>query len=97
LKRLVLKPPLHELATDAGKYVALSNDKGCVDIRWGTNGDTLTMNWTERWGATGDHTEATRGTIVMEVMTARSVDSDVRLDYAASGLIWRLTCPAARA
>jgi hypothetical protein len=27
----------------------------------------------------------------------RSVDGKVDLDYAPSGLIWRLTCPAANA
>jgi two-component sensor histidine kinase len=41
---------LHELATNAGKYGALSTDAGCVDIRWGTDRDTFTMGWTEREG-----------------------------------------------
>jgi hypothetical protein len=33
----------------------------------------------------------------MEAMTARSVDGAVDLDYAPSGVTWRLTCPAANA
>jgi len=37
------------------------------------------------------------GTIVMEAMAERSVGGTVQLDYAPSGLIWRLTCPAANA
>jgi hypothetical protein len=37
------------------------------------------------------------GTIVMEAMAERSVDGKVDLAYAPSGLIWRLTCPAANA
>src|SRR5262249_51316881 len=37
------------------------------------------------------------GTIVMEAMAARSVDGAVKLDYATSGLTWRLTCPSANA
>jgi two-component sensor histidine kinase/PAS domain-containing protein len=89
---------LHELATNAGKYGALSTDTGCVDVRWGSDGDTLTMSWTEREGPL---VSAPRrrgfGTIVMEMMTERSVDGAVDLDYAPSGLTWRLSCPAANA
>jgi hypothetical protein len=33
----------------------------------------------------------------MEAMAERSVDGTVDLDYAPSGLAWRLTCPAANA
>src|SRR5258708_18736620 len=41
---------LHELATNAGKYGSLSTDRGRVDICWRTDGDALTMSWTERDG-----------------------------------------------
>jgi PAS domain S-box-containing protein len=89
---------LHELATNAGKYGALSTDAGRVDVRWGTDGDTLTMSWTERAGPPVSAPKRRGfGTIVMEAMTARSVEGKVDLDYAPSGLIWRLTCPAANA
>jgi two-component sensor histidine kinase len=37
------------------------------------------------------------GTTVMETMAERSVGGRVDLDYASSGLTWRLTCPAANA
>ena len=33
----------------------------------------------------------------MEMMAERSVDGKVDLDYAPSGLIWRLTCSVANA
>jgi hypothetical protein len=33
----------------------------------------------------------------MEAMAERSVDGAVDLDYAPSGLTWRLTCPTANA
>jgi PAS domain S-box-containing protein len=89
---------LHELATNAGKYGALSTDAGRVDVRWGTEGDTLTVSWTERDGAPVSAPKRRGfGTIVMEAMAERSVDGVVDLDYAPSGLTWRLTCPAANA
>jgi two-component sensor histidine kinase len=89
---------LHELATNAGKYGALSTDKGRVYVSWGTVDHTFTMSWIER---EGPPVSAPRrrgfGTIVMEAMAARSVDGAIDLDYAPSGLTWRLTCPAASA
>jgi two-component sensor histidine kinase len=89
---------LHELATNAGKYGALSTDAGRVDIRWECDGDTLTMSWTERDGPPVSAPEGHGfGTIVMQAMAERSIDGAVQLDYAPSGLMWRLTCPAASA
>src|SRR6266849_1347770 len=89
---------LHELATNAGKYGALSTDTGRVDVCWGTDRDTFTMSWTERQGPPVSAPERRGfGTIVMEAMTERSMDGTVALDYAPSGLTWRLSCPAANA
>jgi PAS domain S-box-containing protein len=86
---------LHELATNAGKYGALSSETGRVDIRWGTDGDTFTMDWVEREGPpVSAPTQRGFGTIVMEAMMERSLDGTVALDYAPSGVTWRLTCPA---
>jgi two-component sensor histidine kinase len=89
---------LHELATNAGKYGALSTDAGCVDIRWGTDGDTFTMGWTEREGPPVSAPKRRGfGIIVMEAMAERTVDGKVDLSYAPSGLAWRLACPTANA
>jgi PAS domain S-box-containing protein len=41
---------LHELATNASKYGALSVDRGRVDVCWNFSGDAFTMSWTEREG-----------------------------------------------
>jgi hypothetical protein len=35
--------------------------------------------------------------LVLRSSRARSVDGQVDLDYAPSGVTWRLTCPAAKA
>jgi two-component sensor histidine kinase len=87
---------LHELATNAGKYGALSTDTGRVSVRWGTEDDTFTVSWTEREGPTVSAPQRRGfGTVVMEAMAERSVDGKVDLHYAPSGVIWRLICPAA--
>jgi PAS domain S-box-containing protein len=89
---------LHELATNAGKYGALSTDKGRVDVCWGIDGRTLTMSWTEHDGPpVCAPKQRGFGTIVMEAMAEYSVDGAVGLDYEPSGLTWRLNCPAATA
>src|SRR5262249_56828290 len=41
---------LHELATNAGKYGALSVDAGRVDVGWRLDDDIFAMSWTERNG-----------------------------------------------
>jgi PAS domain S-box-containing protein len=89
---------LHELATNAGKYGALSTDTGRVDVCWGTDGDTFSMSWTERDGPpVSPPNRRGFGTVVMKEVAEQSVNGTVDLDYPASGLTWRLTCPAANA
>jgi PAS domain S-box-containing protein len=89
---------LHELATNAWKYGALSTDTGRIDIHWGTDADTFVMSWAERDGPPV-HALKRRGfgTVVLETMAERCVDGAVELDYAPSGVKWRLACPAANA
>jgi PAS domain S-box-containing protein len=89
---------LHELSTNAGKYGALSTDKGHVEIRWGIEGETFTISWTERDGPPVSRPQRRGfGTVVMKEMTERSLDGTVDLEYAPSGVTWRLSCPAANA
>jgi hypothetical protein len=64
----------------------------------GTEGDGFRVGWTEREGPPVSAPQRRGfGTTVIEVMTERSVAGAVNLDYAPSGLAWRLTCPAANA
>jgi PAS domain S-box-containing protein len=89
---------LHELSTNAGKYGALSTDTGRVDVCWGTESDAFRVSWIEREGPPVSAPKRSGfGTIVTKAMAERSVDGTVDLDYALSGLTWRLTCPAANA
>ncbi len=86
---------LHELSTNAGKYGALSVAAGCVDVGWRLDGDTFSMSWTERNGPPVSRPERRGfGSTVIDPMAKSTVGGEVQLDYAPSGLAWRLTCPA---
>jgi two-component sensor histidine kinase len=89
---------LHELATNAGKYGALSTDRGHIGVCWGADGGTFTISWTERDGPPVSPPQRRGfGTVVMEAMAGRTVNGTVDLDYPASGVTWRLSCPAMNA
>ena len=90
---------VHELSTNAVKYGSLSCKDGLIEISWQVEnseaGERFALTWIERAGppvATPTHRGF--GTIVITKMAAMSLDGETQLDYAVSGLIWRLTCPA---
>jgi PAS domain S-box-containing protein len=89
---------LHELATNAGKYGALSVDSGHVEVGWRADGDIFAMSWTERNGPPVSHPERRGfGSTVIESMAKRTVGGEVQLEYGPSGLMWGLTCREANA
>ncbi len=89
---------LHELATNASKYGALSTGTGSVEVCWRLDGNIFAMNWTERGGPpVSAPTHRGFGSTVVNAMAKRSVQGEVHLDYAPSGVGWTLTCPAANA
>ena len=89
---------LHELSTNAGKYGALSTDKGRVTVRWRVDVETFHMSWTECNGPPVSPPKRRGfGTVVMDTMAERSVGGTVELDYAPAGVRWHLTCPAENA
>ncbi len=87
---------LHELATNAGKYGALSTGGGRVDVRWRLEAGSFTICWTERDGPPVSPPQRHGfGTTVMTSMAERTVGGKVQLDYAPAGLTWTLSCRAA--
>ena len=89
---------LHELATNAGKYGALSTDAGRVDVSWQSEDDVFTMSWTERDGPPVQPPKRRGfGSTVIDSMAKLATDGEVQLDYAPSGLVWHLRCPAPNA
>jgi PAS domain S-box-containing protein len=90
---------LHELATNAGKYGALSTSVGQVDLSWrlapGRPESRFAISWSERDGPPVEPpTRKGFGNTVLLTMAKMSLLADVNIDYASTGVIWRLECPA---
>jgi len=92
---------LHELATNAAKYGALSVPEGRVDIRWaldgtGPEGRCFRLSWRERDGPPVARPQRKGfGHVVISDMVAASLSGKVKLDYAPEGLAWMIEAPAA--
>lgn len=89
---------LHELATNAGKYGALSNRDGRVHVEWGleeeTSEDMFFMSWRESGGPPVKAPKKQGfGSTVMCHMAQASLDAKVELGYEEAGLSWQLRCP----
>lgn len=91
---------VHELATNAAKYGALSNQNGRVEIAWQLKNGVaderrLMLSWTETGGPPViPPAHRGFGMRVIKDMVEMGLDGEVLLDYAPTGLIWRLDCPA---
>jgi PAS domain S-box-containing protein len=79
---------LHELATNAAKYGALSGAEGQVRVEWSCAADgQLVLRWTEEGGPlVNPPTRKGFGTHMMEAMIRGQEGGDVRLDWRAEGL-----------
>jgi PAS domain S-box-containing protein len=93
---------LHELATNAGKYGALSTDTGRVDITWrleraAADKHRFTIEWSEKGGPiVVPPARRGFGWRVLCQLTKMSLGGDVTLEYAPTGVVWRLACSADR-
>jgi two-component sensor histidine kinase len=89
---------IHELATNAIKYGALSNDIGTVTISWRVDGDMLVLNWAEHGGPEcSPPPQRGFGSTVVEQMAARSVGGTVAFEFAGTGVKWTMSCPLDKA
>jgi two-component sensor histidine kinase len=88
---------LHELATNAAKYGALSNREGRVRIFWEVavaKKPTFLISWLEEGGPTvAPPTHTGFGQMVIGSMAESAVDGTVELEYRESGLSWKLSAP----
>jgi light-regulated signal transduction histidine kinase (bacteriophytochrome) len=77
---------LHELATNAAKYGALSGPEGRVDIRWQVQDDQLNMSWRESGGPPVlSPSRRGFGSRLIENALCRDLDGQSRLEFAPEG------------
>jgi two-component sensor histidine kinase len=99
---LTLAIVLHELATNAAKHGALSNDAaGKVDIAWQVEptpqGDRMRLRWQESGGPpVAPPGRKGFGSRLIEGGLAQDLDGEVRLDYEPSGVVCQINMPVPR-
>lgn len=87
---------LHELATNAVKYGALSADGGLLSLDCEANGDTFKINWRERGGPpiAGEPSRAGFGSELLVSSAVTQLGARLEKHWAPEGLTVEITLPA---
>lgn len=90
----------HEMATNAAKYGALSNQAGRVEVEWriddSTEGDVFCISWTEKNGPPVEQpTRRGFGGRVAKTAVERTLSGQVSFEFPKEGVVWTLRCPLA--
>jgi two-component sensor histidine kinase len=88
---------LHELATNALKYGALSNDTGQIHLSWGVGHSGERRLWL-RWRETGGPQVKPRekrgfGSRLIERSLALDLDGHASLDFESTGVVCSIEAP----
>jgi PAS domain S-box-containing protein len=85
---------IHELATNALKYGALSTANGRVEVRWFEAPGNMHLSWREIGGprVTQPYRKGF-GHVVVSDMIAASIDAHVITDYSPDGVRWEARIP----
>jgi len=90
---LSLSMALHELATNAAKYGALSSDEGEAVFDWAVHDGQVVLRWQETGGPpVNPPTEKGFGSRLLQ-MVGRELGGEGRLDFAPNGLKWTASFP----
>ena len=85
---------LHELATNAVKYGALSGDEGRVRVEWSLQEEDFVLTWDEIGGP--PVTPPTRtgfGSRMIEEVLSATVEGSATVDYRQQGVHYELRAP----
>jgi two-component sensor histidine kinase len=89
---------LHETATNAVKYGALSRPSGSIHVTWGASGDDMHLEWNETGGPEIIVTPRARGfgSILTERSVAGELGGKIEHDWRRNGLRLKLSVPLER-
>jgi chemotaxis family two-component system sensor kinase Cph1 len=89
---LALSLALHELATNATKYGALSRPEGRVSVQWTVEDEALLLDWEESGGPpVVPPTHKGFGSRLLEEVVVHDLGGKIELEYDASGVRCRIT------
>ncbi|MFS2327548.1 sensor histidine kinase [Brucella sp. H1_1004] len=89
---LGLSLSIHELATNAVKYGALSNQSGKVVISWYLTGGQFEFQWVESGGpAVRIPTRQSFGSLLIKRVAASYFGGESLLDFKPEGLVYKLS------
>jgi len=89
---------LHELATNAAKYGALTTPGGFVELKWRIKEDAepprFLLTWEERGGPeVAQPDQKGFGTMLLERVVGSEMEGESELEYHPEGVIYRLSVP----
>jgi two-component sensor histidine kinase len=86
---------LHELATNAAKYGALSVPNGNIQVEWSCDPNgSIVLRWIETDGPPAKAgTNRGFGTRVMDSMIRTQLKGEIRFDWRSEGLVCEIMLP----
>jgi two-component sensor histidine kinase len=92
---IALSLALHELATNAVKYGALSSPNGRVRLTWERSEDTITLDWRESGGPqVAPPQKEGFGSRLLGPVLNGELGAPAELDFAPTGVVCRILAPA---
>ncbi|WP_280137593.1 HWE histidine kinase domain-containing protein [Aureimonas sp. AU40] len=91
----MLSLAMHELGDNAWRHGALSNADGRVDVTWTVGGGRFALEWRESGGPpVTPPTAIGYGRRIVERVLAAEFGGSSQIDFAPSGLVFRLEAPS---
>jgi PAS domain S-box-containing protein len=89
---------LHEFATNAAKYGALSVETGSIKVVFAEEGDSIIIHWTERGGPPVAAPSAGLGfgAVLSRIAVSDQLGGEIIRDWRPEGLAVRLSVPRSR-